>query len=171
MSKFTNKIDFAVLITAKKANPNGDPMNGNCPRKDYEGYGEISDVCIKRKIRNRLQDMGEKIFVQSDDRCEDNYNSLSERAKNCPELAAAQKAKNNDAYAKIACNKWIDVRSFGQVFAFKANNVSIGVRGPVTIQAAVSVSPIDVTDTQITKSTNSDPNKDGKKGKYTCYFL
>lgn len=167
MSKFTNKIDFAVLITAKKANPNGDPLNGNRPRENYEGHGEISDVCIKRKIRNRLQDMGEEIFVQSDERCTDNFKSLSERAKNCSELAAAQKAKNNDAYAKAACNKWIDVRSFGQVFAFKDNNVSIGVRGPVSIQAAVSASPVDVTDTQITKSTNSEPNKEGKKSSDT----
>lgn len=167
MSKFTNKIDFAVLVTAKKANPNGDPLNGNRPREDYEGHGEISDVCIKRKIRNRLQDMGEEIFVQSDERCTDNFKSLSERAKNCTELAAAQKAKNNDAYAKAACNKWIDVRSFGQVFAFKDNSVSVGVRGPVTIQAAVSVSPIDVIDTQITKSTNSEPSKDGRKSSDT----
>ena len=66
MSTFTNKIDFAVLVTVNKANPNGDPLNGNRPREDFDGRGEISDVCIKRKIRNRLQDMGEEIFVQSD---------------------------------------------------------------------------------------------------------
>ena len=93
MSKFTNKIDFAVLITVKNANPNGDPLNGNRPREDYEGFGEISDVCIKRKIRNRLQDMGEEIFVQSEGRYTDGYRSLSERAKNCPELSAALKVK------------------------------------------------------------------------------
>ena len=58
MSTFTNKIDFAVLVTVNKANPNGDPLNGNRPREDFDGRGEISDVCIKRKIRNRLQDMG-----------------------------------------------------------------------------------------------------------------
>ena len=63
MTEFKNKIDFAVLFTVEKANPNGDPLNGNCPRTDIDGYGEMSDVCIKRKIRNRLQDMGEKIFV------------------------------------------------------------------------------------------------------------
>lgn len=57
-----HKIDFAVLVTVTNANPNGDPLNGNRPRENYDGYGEISDVCIKRKIRNRLQDMGEKIF-------------------------------------------------------------------------------------------------------------
>lgn len=167
MSEFTNKIDFAVLVTARKANPNGDPLNGNRPREDCDGFGEISDVCIKRKIRNRLQDMGEMIFVQSDDRRDDEYKSLSERAKNCPELAAALKAKDREAYGKAACKKWIDVRSFGQVFAFKDDNVSAGVRGPVSIHAGVSVSPVDIVDLQITKSTNSEPSKDGKKSSDT----
>ena len=67
MGAFTNKIDFEVVITVNHANPNGDPLNGNRPREDFDGFGEISDVCLKRKIRNRLQDMGERIFVQSDD--------------------------------------------------------------------------------------------------------
>ena len=65
ISTFTNKIDFAVLVTVNKANPNGDPLNGNRPREDFDGRGEISDVCIKRKIRTRLLDMGEDIFVQA----------------------------------------------------------------------------------------------------------
>jgi CRISPR-associated protein Csd2 len=167
MSKLKNKIDFTVLLTVKKANPNGDPLNGNRPREDYEGYGEISDVCIKRKLRNRLQDMGEEIFVQSDERCQDGYKSLSERAKNCKELAEALKAKNNDSYATAACEKWIDVRSFGQVFAFKDNSVSVGVRGPVSIHTGVSISPIEIMDMQITKSTNSEPSKEGKKSSDT----
>uniref|UniRef100_UPI0040295371 type I CRISPR-associated protein Cas7 n=1 Tax=Catenibacterium sp. TaxID=2049022 RepID=UPI0040295371 len=68
MSEFKNKIDFAVLFTVEKANPNGDPLDGNRPRVDVDGYGEMSDVCIKRNIRNRLQDMGEKVFVQSQER-------------------------------------------------------------------------------------------------------
>jgi CRISPR-associated protein Csd2 len=165
MNGFTYKIDFTVLVTARKANPNGDPLNGNRPREDFEGHGEISDVCIKRKIRNRLQDMGEDIFVQSDERCQDGYKSLSERAKKCQELEVALKSKDNDAYAKAACEKWIDVRTFGQVFAFKDKdkNVSVGVRGPVSIHTGVSISPIEVMDMQITKSTNGEPNKDGNK--------
>ena len=63
-----NKIDFEVLISVTNANPNGDPLGGNRPRTDYDGFGEISDVCIKRKIRNRMQDMGYAVFVQSDGR-------------------------------------------------------------------------------------------------------
>lgn len=70
MGEFTNKIDFEVLVMVNNANPNGDPLNGNRPRETYDGFGEISDVCIKRKIRNRLQDMGENIFVQSDERAD-----------------------------------------------------------------------------------------------------
>ena len=77
MSEFTNKIDFEVLVMVKNANPNGDPLNGNRPRETYDGFGEISDVCIKRKIRNRLQDMGENIFVQSDERSDDGCKSLA----------------------------------------------------------------------------------------------
>ena len=161
-----NKIDFAVLLSVTKANPNGDPLNGNRPREDYDGYGEISDVCIKRKIRNRLQDMGERIFVQSEERCDDGKKSLSDRASSNEGLKAAQKSKNRDEYARIACETWFDVRAFGQVFAFKSDNVSVGVRGPVSIQTAVSVDPIDITSMQITKSVNSETT-DGKKSSDT----
>lgn len=164
MSVLQNKIDFSVIITAKNANPNDDPLNGNRPREDYDGFGEISDVCIKRKIRNRLQDMGEKIFVQSDDRCDDGQKSLHDRAKSCETLASLSKAKNTDreAFAKAACDEWIDVRSFGQVFAFKGDPVSVGVRGPVSIQQAESISPVDIISMQITKSVNGESGKEGK---------
>ncbi len=66
MAVLQNKIDFALIFSVKNANPNGDPLNGNIPRQTLDGRGEISDVCLKRKIRNRLQDAGEKIFVQSE---------------------------------------------------------------------------------------------------------
>ena len=164
MAVLENKIDFSVVLTVKNANPNGDPLNGNRPRENYDGYGEISDVCIKRKIRNRLQDMGEKIFVQSDDRCDDGYKSLHDRANGCAALAAISKNKNTDRdeYARTACAEWIDVRSFGQVFEFKGDSVSVGVRGPVSIQQAVSVLPVDITSMQITKSVNGESGKEGK---------
>jgi CRISPR-associated protein Csd2 len=164
MGVLQNKIDFTLLITAKNANPNGDPLNGNRPRENYDGLGEISDVCIKRKIRNRLQDMGEKIFVQSDDRCDDGFDSLRARAEGNEAIKAISKGKNTDReeYAKTACAEWIDVRSFGQVFAFKDDAVSVGVRGPVSIQQAVSVSPVDIVSMQITKSVNSEGGKEGK---------
>ena len=156
MGEFTHKIDFEVLIMVKNANPNGDPLNGNRPRETYDGFGEISDVCIKRKIRNRLQDMGEKIFVQSDERSDDECRSLAERAKKNADMQKALKDKNKDAYAKAACETWIDVRSFGQVFAFKDDSVSVGVRGPVSIHSAFSVLPVSINSMQITKSVNSE---------------
>lgn len=164
MGVLQNKIDFSMIISVKNANPNGDPLNGNRPRENYDGLGEISDVCIKRKIRNRLQDMGEKIFVQSDDRCDDGFDSLRSRAEGNEAIKAISKGKNTDRdeYAKTACAEWIDVRSFGQVFAFKGDTVSVGVRGPVSIQQAVSISPVDIISMQITKSVNSEGGKEGK---------
>ena len=156
MSTLQNKIDFVALVSVNRSNSNGDPLNGNRPRTDLNGYGEISDVCIKRKIRNRMQDMGHPIFVQSEDRCDDGFGSLSERAS-----AAMKGVKDRDAYAAHACETWLDVRAFGQVFAFKdAKGVSVGVRGPVSIHQASSVSTVDIESIQITKSVNGE-----KKGK------
>ena len=141
MAKLESKIDFVALVSVTRANGNGDPLDGNRPRTDYNGFGEISDVCIKRKIRNRMQDLGNEIFVQSDDRCTDGFKSLSERA-----AAATRGIKEQDEYVHVVCEKWMDVRSFGQVFAFKGDKsgVSVGVRGPVSIHQAVSVSPVEV---------------------------
>lgn len=158
MSNLEKKIDFVVLVKVVNANPNGDPLNENRPRITYSGNGEISDVCIKRKIRNRLQDMGENIFVQSADRSKDGFTSLKERAK------TINKASSNDDFTKKACEKWIDVRTFGQVFAFSNDNekgTSCSVRGPVSIHQAISCSPVDITSMQITKSVNGE-NKKGK---------
>lgn len=157
MTALQNKVDFVALISVSMANPNGDPLNGNRPRVDYNGFGELSDVCIKRKIRNRMQDLGHCIFVQSDDRADDGFGSLSERASK-----TLEKTKDREEYARRACETWLDVRSFGQVFAFKASEksgVSVGVRGPVSIHQAVSVSPVEVQTMQITKSVNGEPNE------------
>ena len=63
MSNLKGKIDFVALVSATNANPNGDPLNGNRPRENFDGYGEISDVCIKRKIRNRLRTMAMTVFM------------------------------------------------------------------------------------------------------------
>jgi len=57
----SKKIDFAVILCVRNANPNGDPLNGNRPRTTYEGLGEISDVAIKRKIRNRVMELAKEI--------------------------------------------------------------------------------------------------------------
>ena len=165
MSELKGKIDFTLFVSVDNANPNGDPLNGNRPRISMDGYGEISDVCIKRKIRNRFQDLGQKIFVQSDDRADDSYSSLKDRADGCAELKAQiadPKKANRDVCAAIACKEWLDVRTFGQVFAFKGIPVSFGVRGPVSIHQAISLSPIDIISMQITKSVNSESGKESK---------
>ena len=130
MSTLSKKIDFAILISVENANPNGDPLCGNRPREDYDGYGEISDVCLKRKIRNRLIDMNEPVFVQSNDHRVDSYKSLKARAEGCEELKKASNGKDTDQdeFARIACEQWMDVRSFGQVFAFKGDKVSVGMQ-------------------------------------------
>ena len=156
----TSKIDFAVVFTVKNANPNGDPLSENRPRINYEGLGEVSDVCLKRKLRNRLQDMGEKIFVQSDNNRVDKHHSLKERFDENKDIKAE---KDIEKKAQIACKTWYDVRAFGQVFAFSASgedSVSIGVRGPVSIHSAFSVEVVNITSLHITKSVNLKTGKD-----------
>ena len=182
MSVLNHKIDFALVITVRNANSNGDPLDGNRPRTTFDGHGEVSDVCLKRKIRNRLLDEGIPIFVQSDDRRVDEFRSLKDRADGCEELKAcydiitkkkgkkdAASTKTKDDYAMIACKTWYDVRAFGQVFSFKkagkSEAFSLGIRGPVTIQSAFSLDPVNIISTQITKSVNletgADPDKKG----------
>ncbi|NLN60453.1 MAG: type I-C CRISPR-associated protein Cas7/Csd2 [Deltaproteobacteria bacterium] len=182
MATLSKKIDFAMIMSVKNANPNGDPLNGNRPRTDYEGLGEMTDVCIKRKIRDRLverfvslkkegQEKGQAVFVQSDDRKCDEFKSLRTRAE-----AALGKDIGGTDTVKRACEEWIDVRAFGQLFAFKSakkgknegdTGISIGIRGPVTIQSAFSVEPVSVSSTQITKSVNAEETKDGKRSSDT----
>ena len=172
METLKNKIDFAVIFSVNGANPNGDPLNGNRPRTNYDGFGEVSDVCIKRKIRNRLMENGYSIFVQSDDNKVDDYKNLRERQEG--ELKS--KSDEQETFKEEACKKWIDVRSFGQVFAFKGKKgkknkseqeadssssdkgVSIGIRGPVSIHPAFSVSSVsgEINSQQIVKSTSNE---------------
>ena len=204
MSSLSSKIDFAVILKVKNANPNGDPLNGNRPRTDYNGYGEISDVCIKRKLRDRLMESDQNILIQSEDRKKDDAKSIRDRAESAEyglgkqafALVAKKKKKGKgtdpdedkalDVPVELAqmketvaaaCAKWIDVRAFGNLFAWSAEakkqkkssdaeeteneksetqGVSIPIRGPVTIQSAFSLAPVDVTSTQITKSVSGD---------------
>lgn len=159
METLKNKIDFAVIFSVNGANPNGDPLNGNRPRTNYDSMGEVSDVCIKRKIRNRLMEAGHNIFVQSDDNKLDDYPSLRARAEG--ELKKDQ-WKDGKIFHEAVCKKWIDVRAFGQVFAYgsekKGEGVSVGIRGPVSIHSAFSVAPVSdrISSIQITKSVSGE---------------
>lgn len=179
MGTLKNKIDFAVVINVNNANPNGDPLNGNRPRVSYEGLGELSDVCIKRKIRNRLMyryeelkgkdKEGQAVFVQSDDNKLDEFPSLRTRAVG---VLGKDILKDGKKLFDKACKEWIDVRAFGQVFAYggekgedekKGEGVSVGIRGPVSVHPAFSISSVNdrVSSTQITKSVSGEG--DGKK--------
>jgi CRISPR-associated protein Csd2 len=184
MAVLDKKIDFALVFSVKNANPNGDPLSGNMPRVTLDGMGELSDVCLKRKIRDRLLEHGENIFVQSDDNRRDDFKTLKDRAENTLKEAMKDGAKLREK----ACKTWIDVRAFGQVFAYKGsekeaasdkkkantgNNgdgkkkvkgsgVSVGIRGPVTIQSAFSVDPINITSIQITKSVSGEGSGEKK---------
>jgi CRISPR-associated protein Csd2 len=157
MAVLEKKIDFALVFGVKNANPNGDPLSGNMPRVTIDGIGELSDVCLKRKIRNRLQEAKEKIFVQSDENRNDEYKTLKDRAEG--ELTK-EVMKDAKKLAEKACKTWIDVRAFGQLFAYKGegkgSGVSVGIRGPVTIQSAFSCDPVNITSIQITKSVSGE---------------
>jgi CRISPR-associated protein Csd2 len=168
MTVLQHKIDFALVLRVANANPNGDPLNGNRPRTSYDGIGEISDVCLKRKLRDRLQESGQAIYVQSDDRRIDEHRSLAERAK----ATLGAKLGGPETVA-LACRTWFDVRAFGNLFAIKAakkpkakteageesdgdTGISIGIRGPVTLQSAFSLQPVEITSIQITKSVSGE---------------
>ena len=110
MTTLQHKIDFAIVIKVTNANPNGDPLNGNRPRTTYDGIGEITDVCLKRKLRDRLQEANQEspkpdgaIFVQSDDRRIDEFRSLAERAKE-----TLKDALGGPQTAELACKTWFD---------------------------------------------------------------
>ena len=105
--------------------------------------------------------------MQSEDRCDDGCKSLRDRA----EAATKDTIKDKELFTQTVCDKWMDVRSFGQVFAFKSDKksdkksdeesdeksgISVGVRGPVSIHQAVSVSPVEIEEMQITKSVNGE---------------
>lgn len=164
-----HKIDFAIIFSVNHANPNGDPLNGNRPRQDYQGFGEVTDVCLKRKIRDRLQEAEQAIFVQSDEKKTDGMPSLRTRAESAEfgvgkDVFNTKKTTIADA-TKIVCAKWFDVRAFGQVFAYSkstgSEGISLPIRGPVTIQSAFSLEPISIESTQITKSVSGEG--DGSK--------
>lgn len=151
-----NKIDFIFTIEVKGANPNGDPLAGNMPRVDNRGFGIISDVCLKRKIRNRMQDMGNDIFVQSQDRSDDGFNSLEKRFEN---IFPSKDNIKDDVVIEESNNRWMDIRTFGQVMTYQKR--SIGIRGPVSISVAKSIEPVEITTMQITKSVNGMEPKSG----------
>lgn len=133
-----NKIDFIILFDVLDANPNGDPDAGNFPRTDAEtGHGLVTDVCLKRKIRNYVQltrenQTGYDIYVKE----KAILTNLQKKA-----YAACGSDANTETAKQWMCRQFYDIRTFGAVMSLKEANCG-QVRGPVQISFARSVDPI-----------------------------
>ena len=152
-----NRYEFVMLFDVENGNPNGDPDAGNTPRIDPEtGFGYVTDVCLKRKIRN---------FVELTKEGEAGYNILikPDRFLNAKFAEAyaqeniPHKSKNPDDIRKardFMCKNYFDVRAFGAVMSTGDNPCGI-VRGPVQINFARSVSPVNIQDITITRQAKT----------------
>lgn len=150
MTAIANRYEFALLFDVENGNPNGDPDAGNMPRFDPEtGHGLVTDVCLKRKIRNHVELQMEgkptfNIYVQE-------KAVLSAQRKPAYEAANSASAPNTAEYARDwMCKNFYDVRTFGAVMSTKENNCG-QVRGPVQIAFAKSVEPVVSQEISITR--------------------
>lgn len=164
-----NKIDFMLTVSVENANPNGDPLSGNQPRTDSDGYGLITDVAIKHKIRHRMHHEGEDILVLNNDIVGDGAQSILGRIRNYFEGVEKIKVDKKSEPAVIVEKskaKWYDVRTFGQVFAFSEwKDFSTSITGAVSINISKSLKPVTINDLQITKSIQgSDKNASDTMG-------
>ena len=175
MEAIKNRYDFVILFDVENGNPNGDPDSGNMPRIDPEtGYGLVTDVCLKRKIRNYVEtikegESGYRIYIKDNvplnrsDREAYDYLGI-EPAK----VADAKKKKENfDIEIRdFMCKNFYDIRTFGAVMTtFVKDKLNCGqVRGPVQLSFAKSVDPImpqEVTITRVAITTEADAEKTG----------
>lgn len=149
MSELKNRIDFVYIFDVQDGNPNGDPDAGNLPRVDAEtGMGLVTDVCLKRKVRN---------YVQIAKNCEDGYDIfIKEKAVLNKSIDAAyedesvKKAKDKTAAARdIMCKRFYDIRTFGAVMSTGKNAGQ--VRGPIQLTFARSIDPIAAMEHSITR--------------------
>ncbi len=154
-----NRYDFVMLFDVENGNPNGDPDAGNTPRIDAEtGYGYITDVCLKRKIRNYVEIAKEgepryNILIRPDR----SLNSKFTEAYESEGLKLNQKGKISDDVNKARdymCRNYFDVRTFGAVMSTGDDPCGM-VRGPVQINFAKSLSPIDIQDITITRQAKT----------------
>jgi len=138
-----NRYDFVLLFDVKDGNPNGDPDAGNLPRIDPEtGNGLVTDVCLKRKVRNYVQlvktlnPAGYGIFIKE----KAILNNLIDQAHETEEVKTKEKGEKTDAARQYMCRNYFDVRTFGAVMSTGKNAGQ--VRGPVQLTFARSVEPI-----------------------------
>lgn len=168
-----NRYDFMMLFDVENGNPNGDPDAGNSPRIDPEtNIGIVTDVCLKRKIRNyvditKRHEEGFDILIKPDKALNDKF----EEAYDACGLKKGQKEKNK--YSKEAmtaqkylCKRYFDVRTFGAVMSVGDNQCGI-IRGPVQIGFGKSVSPIRILDMSITRQAMTTAKDFDEKGGHT----
>lgn len=175
-----NRYEFVILFDVENGNPNGDPDAGNLPRIDPEsGYGLVTDVCLKRKIRNYVETVkeneeGYKIYVKEDVPLNRSDNTaLTYLGLNDKNVKEAKK-KDPDIDLKIRnfmCSNFFDIRTFGAVMTtFVKAALNCGqVRGPVQLGFARSIDPIisqEVTITRVAITTEKDAeNKKTEMGR------
>lgn len=152
MSELNNRIDFVYIIDVQDGNPNGDPDAGNLPRVDAEtGMGIITDVCLKRKVRNYVQvsrnaEDGFDIFIKE----KAILNNLISNAHEDDSVKAVTKSGDKtEAARQVMCKKYFDVRSFGAVMSTGKNAGQ--VRGPIQFTFARSVDPVVILEHSITR--------------------
>lgn len=137
-----NRYDFVLLFDVKDGNPNGDPDAGNLPRVDPEtGHGLVTDVCLKRKVRNYVQlsngnKQGYDIFIKE----KAILNNLIDQAHEQEEVKTKEKGDKTEAARLFMCGRYFDVRTFGAVMSTGKNAGQ--VRGPVQLTFARSVNQI-----------------------------
>lgn len=168
MSKINNRYDFIYIFDVQDGNPNGDPDAGNLPRMDAEtGEGLVSDVCLKRKIRNYVQVVkgcaeGYDIFIKE----KAVLNKAIEGAYEDERVKNAKEADKTDAARDVMCRRYFDVRTFGAVMSTGEKTKNAGqVRGPIQLTFGRSVSPIISQEHSITRmAVASDKESDKQAG-------
>lgn len=149
MSELKNRIDFVYIFDVQDGNPNGDPDAGNLPRVDAEtGIGLVTDVCLKRKVRNYVQtakglDEGYDIFIKE----KAVLNTLIDKAHDDSDVKNAK--DKTEAARKFMCHKYFDIRTFGAVMSTGKNAGQ--VRGPIQLTFARSADPIATAEHSITR--------------------
>lgn len=145
MAEITTKHDFVFFFDVQDGNPNGDPDAGNLPRLDPEtGHGIVTDVCLKRKLRNFIQlaragQAGYEIFVKE----RGVLNDLIAEAHEQRDVKDKKKAERTDAAREYMCKRFFDVRAFGAVMSTGSKEKNAGqVRGPVQLTFSRSQDPI-----------------------------
>ena len=169
-----NRYDFVILFDVENGNPNGNPDAGNMPRIDPEtGYGLVTDVCLKRKIRNYVEDLkeeapGYRIYVKEGVPLNRSDAEALTAVGVSGDLKAAKKS-DPDIDKKLRdfmCSNFYDIRTFGAVMTtFVKGALNCGqVRGPVQLNFARSIDPIvpqEVTITRVAITTEADAEKKG----------